>query len=74
MRRAEAAAASAPARAAFTVVRGPAEAAVAEAGEAAPPWRALVFIASDADADAAIRWVAITVILAAAAVLAALCA
>lgn len=45
----------------------------AEAGEP-PPWRALVFVASDADAAAAIRWALVTVILAAAAVLAALCA
>jgi hypothetical protein len=38
------------------------------------PWRALVFVADDTGAAAAIRWAAVTLLLAAAAVLAALCA
>jgi hypothetical protein len=47
----------------------------AEAEPAAPAlWRALVFVEDDAGEVAAIRWAAITLILAAAAVLAALVA
>ena len=45
-----------------------------EAREVGPPWRALVFVEGEAGAAAAIGWVAVTVLLAAAAVLAALCA
>jgi len=76
MRRAGAAAAGTPmqAEAAAAPVRAAVAMQPAEAGEAVPPWRALVFVAGDADAAVAIRWVAITVVLAAAAVLAALCA